>query len=229
MRRLSVMLATVALLLSSAAVGGVRADTSGGCSGSTQCRYAGDGVDASWSSVPLDGPVDGQLYTDTYVSAATSMTSTHGTRTAGGGLWFEQLTYRFDGSDKPTPISESFVSDFGTDLVVSIDAKLRTASASGTVMVVSCTIDDTQGESCGEPIRTFVRGTWTATGPAMKVTSTYRAKGAGFVMSESFQGTQREATAAVVIGGVAVPGAIGFASISNSSGHTVSICRAPAC
>ena len=228
MRRLTVMFAAFALILSTA-VGGVQADTSGGCSGATQCRYVGQGVDASWSSVPADGPVLGQTYTDTYVSAGTSMTTVKGTKTPAGGLWFQQFTYRFDGSDKPTPISESFVSDFGPDLVVTVDGKLKTATASGTVMVVSCTIDSSYNETCGAPLATLVRGTWTATGPALRVTSSYRAKGAGFTISESFQGTQREATASVAIGGAAVPGTIGFAGISNSTGHTVSICRLPAC
>ena len=228
MRRPMTMFAALALMLSTA-VGSAQADTTGGCSGATQCRYAGQGVDASWSSVPADGPAIGQVYTDTYVAAGTSMTTVKGTRTPAGGLWFQQFTYRFDGSDKPTPISESFVSDFGTDLVVAIDAKLNSASVSGTVMVVSCTIDSSYNETCGAPIATVVRGTWTATGPALQVTSSYRAKGAGFMLSQSFQGTQREATASVAIGGAAVPGTIGFASISNSSGHTVSICRLQVC
>jgi hypothetical protein len=228
MRRLTVMFAAFALILSTA-VGGVQADTSGGCSGATQCRYVGQGVDASWSGVPADGPVLGQVYTDTYLAAATSMTTVKGTKTPAGGLWFQQSTYRFDGSDKPTPISESFVSDFGTDLVVTVDGKLKTASASGTVMVVSCIIDSSSNETCGAPLATVVRGTWTATGPALQETSSYRAKGAGFTISQSFQGTRRDATAAVAIGGAAVPGTIGFASISNSTGHTVSICRLPVC
>ena len=229
MRRFTVMLATVALLLSAAAVGNVQADTSGGCSGATGCRYVGSGVDAAWSGVPLDGPVVGQLYTDTYLSAASSMTSNRGTKTAAGGLWFEQVTYRFDGSEKPTPISYSFVSDFGSDLAVTVDAKLRTASASGTVMVVSCTFDANDTEICGDALPTVVRGTWTATGPALQVTSSYRTKGAGFATSESFKGTQRQATASVSIGGAAVPGSVGFATISDSSGHLISICRLEAC
>ena len=226
MRRLAITFAAFALILLTAA-GSVQADTSGGCSGVTQCRFTG-GVDASWSSVPADGPVIGAVYTDTYLSAGTSMTNAKGTRTA-AGLWFQRFTYLYDGSDQPTPISESFVSDFGSDLVVTIDGKLKTASASGTVMVVTCTVDSSWNETCREPIATVVRGTWTATGPALEVSSTYRAKGSGFKIFQSFQGTQRDATAAVAIGGVAVPGTIGFATISNSSGHAVSICRLPAC
>lgn len=229
MRRLTVIFAALALALSSFAVGGAQADTSGGCSGATQCRYVGLGVDASWSSVPADGPVIGQTYTDTYMAASSSMTTVKGTKTPAGGLWFQQFTYVFDGSDKPTPVSESFVSDFGPDLVVTVDAKLRTASASGTVMVVSCTIDSSYNETCGAPLATVVRGTWTATGPALQVASTYRAKGAGFTISQSFQGAQREATATVTIGGAVVAGTINYASISNSSGHTVSICRQATC
>jgi hypothetical protein len=228
MRHLLVLFAGFALVLSTA-VGTVQADTSGGCSGATQCRFVGLGVDASWSSVPTDGPVLGAVYTETYVAASTSMTTVKGTKTRAGGLWFEQFTYRFDGSDKPTPISDSYVSDFGTDLVVSVDAKLKTAAVSGTVMVVSCSIDADFNETCGDPVATAVRGTWTATSPALKVTSTYKAKGPGLMISESFQGTQRDATASVAIGGRAVPGVVGYATISNSSGHSVSICRLPAC
>jgi hypothetical protein len=78
-------------------------------------------------------------------------------------------------------------------------------------------------------VATVVHGTWTATGPTLKVSSTYRAKGLGFTLNESFQGTQRDATAAVTIGGAAVPGAATSASISSSSGHSVTICHAPAC
>jgi hypothetical protein len=228
MRRLFIASAALALVLSTMA-GAASADTSGGCSGATQCRFAGQGVDASWSGSPVDGPVLGQMYTDTYVAASTSMTTTKGTKTASGGLWFQQFSYVWDGSDKPTPVAESFVSDFGPDLVVKVDSKLKSASASGTVMVVSCTFDADFNEICGLPVATVVHGTWAATGPALQVSSTYRAKGLGFTLNESFQGTQRDATAAVTIGGAAVPGAATSASISSSSGHSVTICHAPAC
>jgi hypothetical protein len=228
MRRLVIASAALALVLSTMA-GAASADTSGGCSGATQCRFSGQGVDASWSGAPADGPVIGQTYTDTYVTASTSMTTTKGTKTASGGLWFQQLSYVWDGSEKPMPVAESFVSDFGPDLVVKVDGKLKTATASGTVMVVSCTFDADFNEICGDPVATLVHGTWTATGPALQVTSTYRAKGLGFTLNESFQGTQRDASAAVTIGGAAVPGGLTWASISNSSGHTVAICHAPAC
>ena len=228
MHRGLAIFAALALVLSTA-VGVADADTSGGCSGATQCRTTGQGVDASWSNAPADGPVIGQLYTDTYVAASTTMTTSRGTRTNAGGLWFFQFTYRFDGSDKPSPVGVAFVTDFGSDLVVNVDAKLRTATVSGTVMVVSCTIDADFNETCGDPVATVVRGTWTASGPALQVTSSYRAKGPGFTMSESFSGTQRQATAAVTIGGAAVPGTSYWASISDGKGHSVSICHAPTC
>jgi hypothetical protein len=79
MRRLFLASAALALVLSTMA-GAVSADTSGGCSGATQCRFAGQGVDASWSGAPVDGPIVGQTYTDTYVAASTSMTTTKGTK-----------------------------------------------------------------------------------------------------------------------------------------------------
>ena len=228
MRRLFAMSAIVALVLTAGA-GAVQADTSGGCSGTAQCRFAGRGVDASWSGVPADGPVLGQLYTDTYVAASSSMTTSRGTRTAAGGLWFQQFSYVYDGSDKPNAVRESFVTDFGPDLVVRIDGKLNSATVSGTVMVVSCTYDQDFNETCGDPVATVVGGTWTATGPALSVVSTYRAKGPGFTMNEMFQGSQRDATAAVVIGGSPVSGVVGWASISDSSGTSITICHAPAC
>jgi hypothetical protein len=226
-RRIAIFPALVLML--SCLVGTANADTSGGCGGGTQCRTTGQGVDASWSGVPFDGPVIGQTYTDTYVAASTSMTSSRGVRTAAGGLWFSDFTYVFDGSEKPTPIRERFVSDFGSDLVVKVDSKLRTASASGTIMVVSCTYDASFNETCGDPVATFVRGTWTATGPALDVTSSYRVKGPGITMNESFAGTQRDATATVTIGGVNVAGLSAWASISNGRSSAVSICHAPAC
>ena len=228
MHRRFAIFSAVVLALSTAA-GVANADTSGGCSGATQCHTNGQGVDASWSGVPADGPVVGQIYTDTYLAASMSMTTSHGIRTNQGGLWFSQFTYRFDGSEKPAPIGESFVTDFGPDLVINVDGKLRTASASGTVMVVSCTYDGDFNEICGEPVATAVRGTWTATGPALDVTSSYRAKGPGFTMNESFSGTQRQASAVVSIGGNAVPGTIEWASISDVKGRAVSICHAQTC
>ena len=228
MRRLFAMFAAFALVI--ALVPAVaNADTSGGCFGASQCRFAGLSVDASWSGIPASGPVVGEEYTDSYVAASTSMTSSKGTKTASGGLWFQQFSYIYDGSEKPTPTGETFVTDFGPDLVVTVDRKLRTASASGTVMVVTCTIAPDYSETCGEPIATLVRGTWTATGAALEVVSTYRAKGGGSTYNEKFAGTQRDATATVSIGGRAVPGIVNWASISNSSGHTVSICHVPAC
>jgi len=228
MRRLFALSTIVALVLSMSA-GAAQADTSGGCSGATQCRFVGTGVDASWSGVPAAGPVLGETYTDTYVAASSSMTSSKGTKTPAGGLWFQQFSYVFDGSDKPSPVGERFVSDFGADLVVKVDGKLNSATVSGTVMVVNCTFDADFNEVCGDPLATVVQGTWTATGPALSVVSTYRAKGPGLTLNQMFQGTQRDASAAVVIGGVPVPGSTGWASISDTSGSTISICHAPAC
>lgn len=228
MRRLFAMSAVVALVLSVSA-GAVQADTSGGCSGATQCRFSGVGVDASWAGVPESGPVLGQTYTDTYVAASSSMTSAKGTRTSSSGLWFQQFSYVFDGSDKPAPVRESFVVDFGPDLVVRVDGKLNSATVSGTVMVVDCTFDADFNEHCGDPVATVVRGTWTAAGPALKVTSSYRAKAPGLTVNEMFQGTERRATAAVTIGGSPVPGTLDWGSILDTSGSTVSICHAPAC
>ena len=228
MHRGFVTVAAMALVLSSA-VGVANADTSGGCSGATQCRTTGKSVDASWSGVPIDGPVIGQVYTDTYVAASTSMTSSRGVRTVSGGLWFSQSTYVFDGSEKPQPIGERFVSDFGPDLVITIDGKLRTATASGTVMVVSCTFDADYNETCGEPVATAVRGTWTATGPALDVTASYRVKGPGFTFSETSSGTQREATAAVTIGTNPVPGTLNWGAISDGRSNSVSICHGSSC
>src|SRR5438045_1388263 len=72
MRRFFALVAALAVVLTSA--GAANADTTGGCSGATQCRTIGSGVEASWYGVPLDGPVIGRIYTDTYVAASTSMT-----------------------------------------------------------------------------------------------------------------------------------------------------------
>ena len=228
MRRLFLVVASLALVVAGAPAI-VNADTSGGCSGATQCRTSGQGIDAAWSSTPADGPVVGHVYTDTYVAASTSMTSSRGTKTPAGGLWFSQFSYIFDGLDKPTPISESFVTDFGPDLVIAVDGKLRAAKVTGTVMVVTCTYDVTLIETCGQPQPTVVNGTWTATGPSLQVASTFRVKGPGLLMNQMFRGTQRQATATATIGGSAVPGTPQWASLSDSQVNSVSICHAPAC
>ena len=228
MRRLLTLLAALAVVLATWA-GAANADTTGGCSGATQCRTTGNGIEASWYGVPFDGPVLGRVYTDTYVAASTSMTTSRGTKTTGGGLWFSQFSYVFDSADKPTPVSESFVSDFGPDLVISIDGKLRIATASGTVMVVSCVYAADMTETCSDPQPTIVRGTWTGIGPVLQVATTSRVKGPGLTMNDSFHGSQRLATATVTIGGAVVPDLLSGATISDGRSRSISICHVPAC
>ena len=229
MRRLLVLSMGLVLALSAGA-GFASADTGGGCAGPGQCRTSGLGMDAYWSGAPIDGPVLGVTYTDTNISAGTSMSSNRGTRASTGGLWFSQFTYRYDDlSGKPTPLGESFVVDFGTDLVVTVDKGLGRATASGTVMVVTCTYDPFFNEACGDPAATTVSGTWSATGARLQMVSTYHAKGPGMTMNQTFQGSDRQAAAAATIGGLPVTGVLGFGDIYDSHSNFVSVCHAPAC
>jgi hypothetical protein len=229
MRRL-LTLSTAVVLVISAGAGITNANTAGGCSGAGQCRTSGPGMSASWFGVPIDGPVVRVVYTDTYLSAGTTMTASRGTRTATAGAWFSQLSYRYDDiTAKPIPVAESFSTDIGPGLVVKVDRNLGTATVSGTLMVVSCTIDASYNETCGDPLATTVRGTWTATGARLQTVSTYHAKGPGITMNSTFQGLDRQAIASATIGGVAVPGALGFGDIYDSQSNSVSLCHAPAC
>jgi hypothetical protein len=187
-------------------------------------------MSASWFGVPIDGPVAGVVYTDSYVSAGTNMVGSRGSHATTAGAWFSQFSYRYDDvTAKPTPVGESFTTDVGPDLRVTVDRGLGTASVSGTVMVVSCTIDAAYNETCGDPVATAIRGTWTATGARLQVVSTYHAKGPGMTSSQTFQGADRQAAASATIGGVAIPGALGFGDIYDSQSNSVSICHAPAC
>jgi hypothetical protein len=187
-------------------------------------------MDAYWSGAPIDGPVLGVTYTDTNISAGTTMSSNRGTRASTAGFWFSQFTYRYDDlATKPTPLGESFVVDFGTDLVVTVDKGLGRAAASGTVMAVTCTIDASFTETCGDPAAVTISGTWNATGARLQTVSTYHAKGPGMTMNQTFQGSDRQAVAAVTIGGVPVAGVIGFSDIYDSHSNFVTVCHAPAC
>lgn len=229
MRRM-LTLSTALVLALSAGVGITNADTTGGCSGPGQCRISGPGIEASWSGVPIDGLVVGVVYTDTFVSAWTTTSSNRGTKTTTAGAWFSQFSYRYDDlTDKPTPVAESFTTDVGPDLVVKVARNLGTATVSGTAMVVSCTIDPDYNETCGDPVATTVGGTWTATGARLQTVSTYHAKGPGFTMNQTFQGSDRQASASATIGGIEVPGALGYGDIYDSQSNSVSLCRAPAC
>ncbi len=229
MRRL-LTLSTALVLVISAGVGTTNADTPGGCSGAGQCRTSGVGMSASWFGAPPEGPTIGVVYTDTYVSAGTTMSANRGTKAKTAGAWFSQLSYRYDDvTTKPTPVGESFTTDVGPDLVVKVDRNLGTATVAGTAMVVTCTIDAAYVETCGDPVATAVRGTWTATGARLQTVSTYHAKGPGMTMNSTFQGADRHAIATATIGGLAVPGALGFGDIYDSQSNSVSLCHAPAC
>jgi hypothetical protein len=229
MRRLLTL--SIALVLAmSAGAGAASADTTGGCSGPGQCRTTGLGMSASWFGVPVDGPVAGVIYTDTYLAAWTETSSNRGTKATTGGAWFSQFSYEYDDTiSKPSPVSESFTTDVGTDLIVAVDRNLGTATVSGTVMVVNCTIDANYNETCGDPVETAISGNWTATGGRLQMVSTYHATGPGFTFSQTFQGADRQAVAFATIGDLPVPGIPGFGDISDSRSNSVSICRAPAC
>jgi hypothetical protein len=229
MRRL-LTLSTALVLAISAGAGAANADTTGGCSGPGQCRTTGLGMSASWFGVPVDGPVAGVIYTDTYLAAWTQMSSIRGTKATTGGAWISQFSYEYDDiNTKPNPVSESFTTDVGTDLIVAVDRNLGTATVSGTVMVVSCTIDASYNETCGDPVATAVSGKWTATGARLQTVSTYHGIGPGMTFSQTFQGVDRQAVASAAIGALAIPGALGFGDIYDSRSNSVSLCHAPAC
>jgi hypothetical protein len=121
--------------------------------------------------------VAGVVYTDTYLQAGTDMSASRGSRSTTAGAWFSQFSYRYDDvTAKPTPVGESFTTGVGPDLSVAVGKSLGTATVSGTVMVVSCTIDADYNETCGDPVATAVRGTWTATGSRLHVVSTFHAR-----------------------------------------------------
>lgn len=229
MRRLLV-LSTVLVLALSAGAGFASADTGGGgCFGPGQCRMSGLGADASWTTVPTDGPVTGVVYTDTFISTSASMTRGQGLTSSSVGVWFDEFSYSFDTAFNFIPVGETFVIDSGSNVTLSIDKKLSRATVAGTVMAVNCTFDAQQAETCGDPVATTVSGTWTATGARLKVSSTYHAKGPGLTQNQTFQGAESEATASATIGGASVAGPIQWADINDSVTNSVWICHTAGC
>ena len=93
----------------------------------------GKGAEAGWTTFPADGiPVTNVVYTDTFLFTAEQAVKADGEVFSDKFLFIDQFSYKFDRSGNFIFVSETFGFAGGSDVSLSVDNKLTSASVTAT-------------------------------------------------------------------------------------------------
>jgi hypothetical protein len=225
MRRRILALVALATLLVPAA--SVAADTTGGGGTSFHFSETGKGADAGWTTSPADGqPVTDVVYTDTFLSTAEQAAKEDGTVYADKFLFFDQTSYKYDRSGNWIFLSETSGFAGGNDVVLSVNAKLTSASVTATVGFTTCTVDRRGNVTCVDGTG-LVSGSWTGQGDTIKSSGTYHVVSKGFTENSKSRQTFRNAIASGSLNGAVVGGQPFVGDIFSSTSRDIFICHGP--
>lgn len=226
MRRRILALVALATLLVPAAP--VAADTTGGGGTSYHFSETGKGADAGWSTFPADGqPVAGVVYTDTFISTSEQAVKADGTVFSDKFVYFDQYSYKIDRSGNWIFLSETFGFAGGSDVILSVDRALKSASVTAAVGLTTCTVDRRGNFTCVDAGIGSVAASWTGQGDTIKQSGSYHVVSKGFTQNSTSRGTFRDATASGSLNGAGIGGQLFYASIFNSTSRDIFICHGP--
>ena len=176
------------------------------------------GADAGWSSCP-EMPAPNQVCSDTYIYAADVVYRQDGSKFPSKTLSFNQYKYTCDDQCNYIYLS----STYGTgDAALNIDKKLKNASASATVPLVTCTVDADWNETCVDAGTAVVNASWIGQGNLEKSKSTYQYSSSGFTYKGMFRGSWRFAAATAQVNGANL-GAAYWANLFDTRSHDMYI------
>lgn len=173
--------------------------------------------------MPESGPVQNVVYTDTYVSVAQQGVKEDGTTFSDKFLFFDQFSYKYDRNWNFVAISDTSGYAGGSDVMLAVDRKLASASASATVATFVCTFGR-RSSSCADGPAITLTASWTGTGDIIRSGDNYRVNSKSFTYTAHSRGSYRDASASASIGGVGTGTSL-FADIYNFTSHEVSVCH----
>lgn len=225
MRRRILALVALATLLVPAA--SVAADTTGGGI-SFHYSQTGKGADAGWSTFPADGQPDaGVVYTDTFISTSEQAVKADGTVFSDKFVYFDQYSYKIDRSGNWIFLSETFGFAGGSDVILSVDRALKSASVTAAVGLTTCTVDRRGNFTCVDAGIGSVAASWTGQGDTIKQSGSYHVVSKGFTSNSTYRQTSRNAIPSGLFNGADIGGQSFYASIFNATNRDIFICHGP--
>jgi hypothetical protein len=203
----------------------VAAATGPGDGGSYHFSATGKGAEAVWSTAPFDGTLETNVvYMDTYVFAAEQAVKQDGTVYADKFLFVDQVSYKLDRRGNWILISETFGSAGGSDVSLSVDRQLASASASASVALVTCTAGSHGSYSCVDAGIGSVAVSWVGQGDLIRQSGTFHNGSPGFTQNGQFRGSFRNASANGSLNGGNLGSPL-FADIFSSTSRDIFICH----
>jgi hypothetical protein len=221
-RKILVLVALAALLVP---VLPVAAATGPGDGGSYRFSATGKGAEAVWSNFPIDGqPVTNVVYTDTYLFTAEQAVKEDGTVYSDKFLFVDQINYKVDRHGNWVFVSETFGFAGGTDVSLSVDRQLASASASASVALATCTPGRHGSYSCEDAGIVSVVASWVGQGDLLRQSGTFHLGSPGFTENGQFRGSFRNASADGSVNGVGLGSSL-YADIFSSTSRDIYICH----
>jgi hypothetical protein len=225
MRRRILALVVLATLL--VPVASVAADTTGGGGTSFHFSESGKGADAGWSTSPFDGPVVADVvYTDTFLSTAEQATRADGTVYADKFVYVDQTSYKYDRSGNWIFVSETSGFAGGSDVALSVNAKLSSASVTATVSLQTCTAGRRGSVTCVDGTGS-VSAAWTGVGDTIKSSGTFHVVSKGFTETSKSRQTFRNATTRGSVNGADLGEQQFYGEIFSAASRDIFICHGP--
>lgn len=231
LRRMGLALVAVAGLLVSTAP--AMADTGPG-GPSYHSRMWGLGADATWSTFPADGvAVPDVVYTDTLVTLTEFGGRVDGTALNDQAiLMFDQWSYKFDRHGDYIPLPGITGGATGSDLDMSVDKRLASASATATIQYTNvCWYRVRSGAAswyeqyaCGYGVAS-VSATWAGQGDVVKQSENTTDVTKVYTRTTRGTFTYRDATASASWGGAPIVGHQVEAKILDSTLRDIFICH----
>jgi hypothetical protein len=219
------ILALVALAALLVPVLPAAAATGPGDGGSYRFSATGKGAEAVWSNFPIDGqPITNVVYTDTYLFTAEQAVKQDGTVYSDKFLFVDQISYKVDRRGNWVLVLETFGFAGGSDVSLSVDRQLTSASASASVALATCTPGPHGGYSCEDGGIGSVAASWVGQGDLLRQSGTFHLGSSGFTQNGQFRGSFRNATANGSLNGGSL-GASLVADIFSSSSRDIYICH----
>jgi len=183
----------------------------------------GQGAEAGWTTFPADGiPVTNVVYTDTFLFTAEQAFTADGEVFSDKFLFIDQFSYKFDRSGNFIFVSQTFGFAGGSDVSLSVDSKLTSASVTASVALTTC-----NNRRCADAGIGSVVASWTGQGDLIRSNGVSHFGSPGSTQNSHFRGSFRNATASGSLNGVAIGGSPFVADIFSSTSKDVFICHGP--
>ena len=188
----------------------------------------GKGAEAGWTTFPADGiPVTNVVYTDTFLFTAEQAIKADGEVFSDKFLFIDQFSYKFDRSGNFIFVGETFGFAGGSDVNLSVNSKLTSASVTASVALQTCTVDRRGNFTCADAGIGSVAASWSEQGGLIRSNGVSHFGSPGSTQNSHFRGSFRNAIASGSLNGAIIDGSPFFADIFSSTSRDVFICHGP--